>query len=340
MTRKIVVAGTNVRNVAESAKKAGWMVFAVTKYDDVDLRLYADKVVRVDNRKEAEKAVKELSEHYNAPVVLSTGFEDLRVDNIIGNVDKRTLDKRKFYRTLEKAGIPYPEFSDGPYIVKPRRGGGGVGVFLSDSPLNSEEYVCQRYVQGTLCSASLLCGKNTVVVTLNHLFSGWREMNAPGFMYSGNVTPFLCNQELKKEICRIAVETVELFDLLGNVGVDFVVSDKPYVLEVNPRFQGSLDSIEWSLGVNLFSMHVASCEGKAIEIPKPKRFAARAILFAEKDIRLSISATCPFFADIPPRGAKVEKGEPILSILASGISVEDVVNKVIERKKLAYAMQL
>ncbi|AEA46781.1 ATP-grasp domain-containing protein [Archaeoglobus veneficus] len=341
---RVVVAGINVRNVAESARKAGWTVFAVTKYCDADLYLYADRIVRVEDKQEAEEAVKEVSERYNAPVVLSTGFEDLKVENTIGRVDERTLDKRKFYRILERAGIPHPEFAEscgeGPFLVKPRRGGGGVDVFLSDTPVTSNDCVCQQYIQGTSCSVSLLCGRRTTVVAVNHLLSGWNEMNASDFKYSGNITPYPCEAELRNEICRIAVETVELFDLSGSVGVDFIIADKPYVLEVNPRFQGSLDSIEWSLDVNLFSMHVASVEGRAVEVPKPRRFAARTIMYADREMRLKIPATCPFFADIPPRGVKVEKGEPLLSILASGGSFENVVEKVLERKNLVYAMQL
>jgi len=331
---KVVVAGTNIRNVAESAKKAGWKVFAVTRCCDIDLYLYADEVICVSDKNEAEKAVKHLSELHNARVVLSTGFEDLKINNIIGRTDEKVLDKKRFYRVLERAGIPIPGEGE-PWIVKPRRGGGGTGVFLSEEPVNSNEFICQRYINGVLCSASLLCGKEIKVVALNHLLSGWKEMNAPDFVYSGNITPFVCDPDIRIEICKIAVETAELFDLQGSVGVDFVIADKPYVLELNPRFQGSIDSVEWSLDVNLFSLHVASCEGKSVHIPKPRRSAGRAILFADRDLKLRIPLAHPFFADIP-RG-EVKKGEPVLSILASG---NNITSKILERKKLVYEMQL
>ncbi len=331
---KVVVAGTNIRNVAESAKKAGWRVFAVTKHCDADLYLYADEVVYVSGKNVAKETVRRIAESHNAHVVLSTGFEDLKVDNTLGRADRDVLDKKRFYRVLERAGVPVPG-KGSPWIVKPRRGGGGTGVFLSEEPVNSKEFVCQRYINGVLCSASLLCGREIEVVTLNHLLSGWKEMNAPDFVYSGNITPFICDPDIKKEICKIAVETAELFDLQGSVGVDFVIADKPYVLELNPRFQGSLDSVEWSLDVNLFSLHVASCEGKSVHIPKPRRTAGRAILFADRELKLNIPPTHPFFADIP--AGNTEKGEPVLSILASG---NNIISKILVRKRLVYEMQL
>lgn len=43
MPEKVLVAGNNVRNVAESASKAGFEVFAITKFVDADLRIYCRK---------------------------------------------------------------------------------------------------------------------------------------------------------------------------------------------------------------------------------------------------------------------------------------------------------
>ena len=127
---------------------------------------------------------------------------------------------------------------------------------------------------------------------------------------------------------RLAIETVELFDLLGSVGVDFVLSDEPYVLEINPRFQGSLNSVEWSLDVNLFSLHYKACIGERVEVPKPRRFACRAILFADRriEIRENLCGN-GMFADVPKVGDVVEEGEPIVSILSSGRSRSEVLEK-------------
>jgi len=139
---------------------------------------------------------------------------------------------------------------------------------------------------------------------------------------------------------RTAVETASLFDLAGSVGVDFILADKPYVLEINPRFQGSLDSIEWACDINLFRLHVDAVEGKGEKIEvKPRRCACRAILFAPSDMNVRAApAGNPLFADITPV-KKVEKEEPLISILSSGSSRSEVLDKARERKKAYLEMQ-
>jgi hypothetical protein len=338
----ILIVGSNVRNVAESAKKAGYEVFALTRFDDEDLKLYAE-VERIAGRELVKKRVEQLAEELSAGVVLTTGFEDLRIKvDVLGTNPReaaRVKDKLKFYRTLDKAGIPYPELvtkDEGIEVIcKPRMGGGGEGAFLSKNPELKSNLICQRYVRGFPCSVSLIAGREVKPVALNEILVGWKPMNASNFRYSGNVTPFIA----KKEVVKVAVETAELFDLSGSIGIDFILADKPYVLELNPRFQGSLDSIEWSCDINLFRLHMLGVEGKDIETPKPRRYAARAILFADRRIEVKKSpAGNPFFADVPSRGV-YEKGDPLVSILASDSSRKGVLRKVIERRDMFMRMQ-
>ncbi len=348
---RVVVVGHNVRNVAESARKAGYEVFAITKYVDADLKLYAEarKVENVKS-KELAKIVDEVAEDLNAEVVLTSGCEDLPVrSEVLGTnprVARDITNKLRFYRVLEKAGIPFPEITnDPPCIMKPIKGGGGLGIYLANDKADPPEgYLCQRYVKGLPCSVSLLAidRRNGIKpLAVNKILVGWREMNARDFIYCGNLTPLILSKEQRDLLVRTAIDVVELFDVVGSVGVDFVLADKPYVLELNPRFQGSLDSIEWSYDVNLFDLHVKACEGKDFEISKPRRFACRAILFSDGKTRIKYNLTGnAFFADIPNVGEIIEKGDPIISILASSESEEDVFGKILQRKALFYRLAL
>ncbi|MFO7966436.1 MAG: ATP-grasp domain-containing protein [Archaeoglobaceae archaeon] len=356
----ILVVGTNVRNVAQSARKAGHSVYALTYYDDEDLKLYAEVEKLPEDKKALKERVEQIAESLGAKVVLSTGYEDLNIKDelVLGHPPReaaRVKDKLKFYRTLERAGIPYPPLVDLneaderlEIICKPRMGGGGEKAFIANTgsldPLNSleslelldEDYICQRYVEGTVCSVSIMAGRDKTVVAVNEILVGWKAMNAEGFTYSGNITP-LSHQLTEveyKELVRTAIETVELFDLQGSVGVDFIVSDKPYVLEINPRFQASVDSIEWSRDVNMFRLHVDSLEGRRVETPKAKRFASRSILFADRTIEIDKCMTGnPFFADVPSKGV-YRAGDPLISVLCSGNSRKDLVGKTVHRKHL------
>lgn len=337
MSEKVLLIGTNVRNVAESAKKAGYEVYAITKFPDLDLKLYCEEVyeLRDDVRELAEK----IAQEKDAKVVLCSNAETLELKaELLCNdpkVSKKIVDKLNFYRTLEKCGIPHPELlrkPEGKTILKPRFGGGGEGIRFFGEIEKSEEFILQRFIEGIPCSVSLICGREVTPVACNYVFSGWKEMGAENFRYSGNLTPLKVETEKIRRLEKMAIEIVELFDLRGSVGVDFILSDEAYALELNPRFQGSLDSVEMSCDVNLFSMHVKAFEEKRVEKPSPKRFAIRAILFADGDVivKRDLSGN-PFYADVPFGFYK--RGDPLVSILASG-GYEEVFRKVIERRDL------
>ncbi len=333
---RVVVVGHNVRNIAESARKAGWEVIAVTKYLDADLKLYA-RAVGLGDYKDLAKRVDSIAESSNAVVVLGSGCEDLPVKSTVLGTDpkvaRRIVDKLKFYRTLEKAGIPFPELrKDPPCVIKPRRGGGGLGVEILREGKLPKGYLAQRFVRGIPCSVSLMASERYVKpIAVNEMLVGWREMNAGGFIYCGNLTPF----EARKDLIDIASDVVELFDVVGSVGVDFVLAERPYVLEMNPRFQGSLDSVEWSTDANLFDLHVKACFGLDFDVPKPKRFACRAVMFSPKEIKVKVDLTGnPFFADVPERGTTVGRGEPLISLLSSAGSRGEVLGKIIKAKEL------
>ncbi len=343
MPEKVLLVGNNVRNVAESAKKAGYDVYAITKFADADLEVYCEKVYEVNTETPDDtvsKLAKMVAEEVNAKVVLCSGYEALNVRTNLLCSDpkecKKVVDKLKFYKTLEKNGIPHPEVlnkPEGEFIVKPRFGGGGEDTFLQGEVRDG--FIVQKYIEGIPCSISLICYENFAIpIAANLIIVGWKEMNASDFRYAGNITPLDVSSDKISELERTAVETVELFDLIGSVGVDFILADKPYVLEVNPRFQGSLDSIEWSLDVNLFSLHVMAFENKKFERCKPKRWATRTVLFADRETKIKRSLVGnPFYADIPKVGTIYNKFDPITSILSSGNSKGDVLRRVIERKR-------
>ena len=146
--------------------------------------------------------------------------------------------------------------------------------------------------------------------------------------------------------------------------MDFVVNDDGFfVLEVNPRFQGSLDTVEHCTGLNVVSAHLkAVCEG---ELPLKRRraeekYAVRLILFAERDcvVEADLRRFCGgnvekmvekgvgggekgreegkeersagWIADIPQRGRVLRRGEPVASGLGVARSREEAIKKARE----------
>ncbi len=354
MKERILVVGNNVRNVVQSAFKAGYEVYALTRFVDSDLVLFSKKVYPIENEEYSwvKKRTEDLSEGLNAKIVLASGYEDLKVKGEVLGCDPEVvgsiLNKLKFYKTLERTGLPFPEIlkeKEGKCILKPIRGGGGKDIKILRNPEPEEkreekEYLIQRLIRGVPCSASLIVSRDIKVIALNEILAGWREMNAHGFKYSGNITPLLVRDETRKKLVKLAEEVCGLFDLRGSVGVDFIIeksSMEPYILEINPRFQGSLDSIEWSTDLNIFSLHAKAveCDMEGFEKVNFKRVAVRAIYFTERKVEIkSDLAGNPFYADVPLKGSIYEKDDPLMSILASGGTRNEIICKTISRRDL------
>jgi hypothetical protein len=351
---RVLVAGNNVRNVVQSAFRAGYEVYALTKFVDADLELFAERVYHIeeDNPEWVGERVDSIAESINAKVVLTAGYEDLKVKSEVFGCEpgklEDILNKNRFYRVLERNGLPFPEVKrreevevGEEYILKPVRGGGGEDIRMLDS--TEGDYIVQRLIRGYPCSASVVVGREVTVIALNKIIAGWKEMNSSGFKYTGNITPLSARTDVRREVEKLAVEVCEIFDIQGSVGVDFIVEDgteSVYILEINPRFHGSLDSIEWSSDTLLFRFHALALERKKIEKPHFHRYAGRFIFFASDRFMVKKELTGnPFYADIPKRGYIYEKDDPIVSILSSSSSEEEVVRLAIRRKDLFLNLQ-
>lgn len=272
---------------------------------------------------------------------------------ILGNhpdAIKRVRDKTRFFQELKRLGIPHPgtavaeNFKEAkekakdigyPVVVKPSRGFGGAGIRKARNSDDLERayqaasffgdaVLIQEYISGTPASVSLISSvKEASSLTVNKQLLGIREIGQfEPFGYCGNVVPFLAGEPVIKECKRVAEGVALHFGLIGSNGVDLVVSEEgaPHVIEVNPRFQGTLECVERTLGINVVETHVKACvQGTLPAIVKqPLRFCVRLILFAsERSIVPDLSAF-EGVRDIPYTGVVVEKGEPICSVIAEG----------------------
>jgi predicted ATP-grasp superfamily ATP-dependent carboligase len=119
----------------------------------------------------------------------------------------------------------------------------------------------------------------------------------------------------------VATEIAAWSGCLGTIGVDFVLGKGPMAIEVNPRFQGTLDTVEAATGINLFQAHLDACAGSLPGTPvRAGQYAAREILFAPRDMRVdsSLAPLAPAVADIPRKGTSVEEGHALVSVLGRG----------------------
>lgn len=272
-------------------------------------------------------------------------------DNIRKASNKKYLSKR-----LEALGISHPncyspdeiEAIEYPVIVKPVSGGGGIfnriarnkqelmsvleDFFRLDQNRLGKDFVeelvvIQDFLEGTPSSVSLLSTKNEALsVAVNEQLIGIPWLSRLPFAYCGNITPFKNKQADEME--TLAEEIVLDFKLLGSNGVDFLVTENgPIVLEINPRFQGSLDTVEKAMNINLFEAHAGCFRDKLPSKPKANCFAARGIIYSDRELFIDEKLMDVILrekgADIPSKGMKIEPDWPLTSLFSCTSTRED-----------------
>lgn len=165
-------------------------------------------------------------------------------------------DKLLCTELLRKTGIKVPKIVKKAeigkkYVTKPRFGCGAEKTNLVTEFENKEGLIASEYVEGKNLSVSLIAGKKPLPLTVNRQFIEFseneekaRENGKTGVFsikYNGSLTPF--QTERKKELYETAISTVKCLDCFGYIGVDIILADVPYVVDVNPRPTASLFGI-------------------------------------------------------------------------------------------------
>lgn len=165
-------------------------------------------------------------------------------------------DKMMCTEILKKAGIKVPEIAkkaeEGKkYVTKPRFGCGAEATYLVTNFENEEGLIASEYIEGKHLSVSLIAGKNPLPLTVNHQFIEFGEKKAEArgngkievsdIKYNGSLTPYQTPR--REELYETAISTVKCMECFGYVGIDIILADLPYVVDVNPRPTASLFGI-------------------------------------------------------------------------------------------------
>ncbi len=349
---RILVIGVNIRHIACSARRAGHEVFAVDGYCDLDMERCAEETALLP-REGPEESISLFVEKYQPEaIVLGPGLEEAHVKGVpvLNNPPEKTSqvsDKLWLASWLEKSEFPFiktyasAEDLGFPILVKPRKGAGGVGCRRVDDPsdlLWEGGLIAQEIISGRAASVSVIGnGHEARALAVNEQLIGASWAGAKGFRYSGNITPLdppQCN------VAGMAEEIIARLGLVGSNGVDFLITESgPVVVEVNCRFQGSLDTVEMATGMNVFQAHLQSFQGK---LPPTRGaagcFAGRAIIYAANDIEIKADLLGPWTSDVPGPGSRIARDDPILSILAKGPDRNRVLDQLKKRAAMLFAM--
>lgn len=172
---------------------------------------------------------------------------------------------------LSRNGIAVPPAAGvGKRVVKPIMGCGALGVRLTDEEPGAGEFA-QAYVEGEALSVSLVGSRVTGNVCEYYtgapalpLAVNRQEIAVADdgrFLYLGGETPV--HPEREGEIVETAIRAMNVLGCQGYVGVDVIVGDRIYVVDVNPRPTTSLVGIAAVMEEEIADILVRASHGEA-----------------------------------------------------------------------------
>ena len=354
----VLVVGINTSSVASSLKKLGYNIYSADYFGTCDLQECVNEYKSILKQK-AYQSCGYFTENFNSGCIdeLAKDFvdysdyiiclagsspENFPKKKIIGNKNIADVEnKYKLYKRL-KNGFKLPKtfhasdmieaceiidnYPDKRFILKPIVGCGGYGIQnweKKDEYIDLKEFILQEFIEGLNISVSVLStgSQSHTILSSEQIIGevnlGQREV----YGYCGNIAPLLDD----KGAARIGEDVINYLSLKGSNGVDFILrNDDLYLIEINPRPQGTLECAEASLGINMMNAHIEACKGVIMDIPTPKKFAIKMIIHNKKRCIVGDLNFKGVF-DIPLENVIIEKGEPLVTVINSKRVLEDAV---------------
>ena len=142
------------------------------------------------------------------------------------------------------------------------------------------------------------------------------------------------------------------FRLVGLFGVDYIQhDDEPWLVEVNPRYTGSVEIFELATHRALLTEHLLACGMDPAELPPTRNpqtlspedwVVGKAILYARQNLiapEIEIDDpecrdlfSVPARADIPWPGTAIAAGEPVMTLFTTGHDVQECADRLAEQE--------
>lgn len=374
---RILVLAVSARAMTASAVRGGHDVVAVDFFGDRDqallaesyalgrdlgLPLTAEGLGEAARRVGAEAVVYGANLENHAAVVAQLAGEH----EVLGNppeVLREVRDWALLRRACEESGIAHPVTLlpgeeagavTGRWLRKRVRSGGGHGVGHWDGRPLDEDHVLQSEVDGVPASVAFVAdGRDCRILGLSEQLIGRAALGSSGFGWCGNILPLgLSPAEsaaANAEVRRTASTLTRRFGLRGVNGMDVVIGRdrrgvvRPHVVEVNPRYSGSMELLEDAGGINVFSAHVDACAGRLPDAGAARSTApgsvGKAIVYARR--RVTTPDTGAWLArgvrDVPRSRETIAAGHPICTVVAEGRDRRECLAGLLARAAEVYA---
>lgn len=303
---------------------------------------------------------------YIIPVsgICANDFKKSDRKKILGNEDVENIENKfRFYNEIKDEFLTPMTFyisdvdeameinDNYPYvkfILKPLQGSGGYDINLLNNEksieLNDRKFILQEYVSGISLSSSVLSTKKESKTIANSRLLTTNDFGIENsFIYIGNIlplteksimTPISDINKITDEMKVTSENLIDKFNLIGSNGVDYILNENGlYVIEINPRIQGTFECVEKTFGVNMLEAHINACKGKIIDIPKAKYYTYKKIIYSPNRMKYAPLDLDNIY-DLPHIGSITEKNEPLLTIIDKDKDFEKLYEKVESTSKI------
>lgn len=189
----------------------------------------------------------------------------------------------------------------------------------------------QKYIRGKDVSTTILSNRDqNVVLSCNEQLLGQVGNELAPFQYSGNIIPLEAPAGTLQNLKEVSNSIATHFQVRGLNGIDFVLKKgEPWLMEINPRFPGTLELLEKVSAVNLIELHVDACLNLPLpRVQPPRKIGIKRIVFAPQSLICGELSSMPGVYDVPFPQNVVRRGEPVCTIQLTGKSRESLKEKV------------
>lgn len=242
--------------LATSFENAGHEVIYTSANSPIDCG-----VMEICNEENLMELLEELSMKCDAALIIApddllaelTEVVEKNTINLGSNPDviDKCADKLECSRILEEKGISSPKTvakqkkmeAEARYVVKPRYGCASEDTsIVTGTEFLEEGHIATEYIEGEHLSVSLVCSDSILPLTINkQIIEIGDEDNNSCIDYRGSITPYKTSRS--EEVINTAIEAARALGCKGYTGIDIVLAEKPFVIDVNPRPTTSLVGI-------------------------------------------------------------------------------------------------
>ncbi|MEM2142639.1 MAG: ATP-grasp domain-containing protein [Candidatus Thorarchaeota archaeon] len=260
------------------------------------------------------------------------------------------IPRRVYFDSLEDASRAAEDIGY-PCVMKSVRSGGGTGIRLIRNPEDLQRWAgkgktegryLQEYIEGTDVSCSVLSsGSDAHALSVQGQLIGMPSAGRRcDFVYCGNYIPVPLGEEVLQEIMRASEQISLTLGLRGSNGVDMVVDreGEAWLMEVNPRLQGSLEMFECSTGLSVTELHYLAWSGELPAVNVTPRPTVRMVVYANHGGTLSSLEGLSGVWDRTPGGSIVNSGDPICTVVMTGARLSDCYGECMKMARIVQSL--